>query len=52
MYNRANHIHTRVYRVRELSSVDAPEVKVYKIAGKFRPADIFTKGLRRDHLYP
>jgi hypothetical protein len=47
MYNRAKHIDTRIYRVRELSSGDAPEVEVYKIAGEFQPADIFTKGLPR-----
>ena len=45
--DRAKHIDTRIYRVRELSSGDAPEVEVYKIAGEFQPADIFTKGLPR-----
>jgi hypothetical protein len=47
MYNRAKHIDTRIYRIRELSSGDSPEVEVYKIAGEFQPADIFTKGLPR-----
>ena len=47
MYNRAKHIDTRVYRVRELASGEAPEVEVYKIAGEYQPADIFTKGLPR-----
>ena len=50
MYNRAKHIDTRIYRVRELSSGDAPEVEVYKIAGEFQPADIFTKGCRGRRL--
>jgi hypothetical protein len=45
MYNRAKHIDNRIYRVRELSSGDAPEVEVYKMAGEYQPADIFTKGL-------
>jgi len=45
--DRAKHIDTRIYRVRELSSGDAPAVEVYKIAGEFQPADIFTKGLPR-----
>jgi hypothetical protein len=31
----------------QLSSGDAPEVEVYKIAGEYQPADIFTKGLPR-----
>jgi hypothetical protein len=47
MYIWAKHIDTRIYRVRELSSGDAPEVEVYKIAGEYQPADIFTKGLPR-----
>ena len=47
MYNRAKHIDTRVYRVRELASGETPEVAVYKIAGEYQPADIFTKGLPR-----
>ena len=45
MYARAKHIDTRVHRVREFAS--AGEVKLYKIAGEFQPADIFTKGLPR-----
>jgi hypothetical protein len=32
MYNRAKHIDIRIYRVRERSSGNAPEVEVYKIA--------------------
>ena len=47
MYNRAKHIDTRVYRIRELSSGNSPEVEVCKIAGQDQPADIFTKGLAR-----
>ena len=47
MYNRAKHIDTRIYRIRELSSGDSPEVEVYKIAGESQPADIFTKGLHK-----
>ena len=38
MYDRAKHINTRVYRVRELASGEAPEVAVYKIAGEYQPA--------------
>jgi len=45
MYNRAQHIETRIYRVRDLASGDQPEVDVYKIAGELQPAEIFTKGL-------
>ena len=45
---KAKHIDTRVYRVRELSSGDEPEVSVYKVAGRDQPADIFTKGLPRE----
>ena len=47
MYNRAKHIDTRIYRVRELSTGKDPEVDVYKIAGEYQPADIFTKPLER-----
>jgi hypothetical protein len=47
MYNRAKHIDTRVHRVREFASGDYPQVKLYKIAGEYQPADIFTKGLPR-----
>ena len=36
-----------IYRVRELSTGKDPEVDVYKIAGEYQPADIFTKGLPR-----
>jgi hypothetical protein len=45
MYNRAKHIDTRVYRIRELS--ESGEVKIYKVAGENQPADIFTKSLPR-----
>ena len=48
MYNRAKHIDTRIYRIRELCSGESPEIDVYKIAGQDQPADIFTKGLPRD----
>ena len=47
MYARAKHIDTRVHRVREFAAGDKPEVKLYKIAGEYQPADIFTKGLPR-----
>ena len=46
MYQRAKHIDTRIYRVRELAS--AKHVELYKIPGDQQPADIFTKGLPRD----
>jgi len=45
MYARAEHINTRVHRVREFAAGDKPEVKLYKIAGEYQLADIFTKGL-------
>ena len=41
----AKHIDTRVYKVRELSSGDNPEVKLWKIDGSDQPSDIFTKTL-------
>ena len=47
MYNRARHIDTRVYRIRELASGPTPEVSPYKIAGGDQPSDLFTKGLLR-----
>ena len=47
MYVRAKHINTRVHRVREFAAADKPEVKLYKIAGEYQLADIFTKGLPR-----
>jgi len=47
MYARAKHIDTRVHWVRELASSDNSEVKLYKIAGEYQPAKIFTKGLPR-----
>ena len=45
MYNRAKHIDTRIYRIKELS--ESGEVKLYKVAGENQPADIFTKSLPR-----
>ena len=45
MYQRAKHIDTRIYRVRELSA--SGEVELYKIPGEDQPADLFTKGLPR-----
>jgi hypothetical protein len=45
MYNRAKHIDSRTYRIRELSESGA--VKLYKVAGENQPADIFTKSLPR-----
>jgi hypothetical protein len=47
MYNRARHIDTRVYRIRELATGATPEVKLFKIAGTEQPSDLFTKGLPR-----
>ena len=47
MYAHAKHIDTRVHRVREFAAGDKPEVKLYKIAGEYQPADIFTKSLPR-----
>ena len=47
MYARAKHIDTRVHRVREFSAGPEPQVRLYKIAGDYQPADIFTKGLPR-----
>ena len=45
MYNRAKHIDTRIYRIKDLS--ESGEVKLYKVAGENQPADIFTKSLPR-----
>ena len=42
MYNRARHIDTRVYRIRELATGATPEVRLYKIVGEDQPSDIFT----------
>ena len=51
MYNRAKHIDTRIYRIREYASGDNPQVKLYKISGEYHPADIFTKRLKgRRHV--
>jgi len=47
MYNRARHINTRVYRIRELAAGASPEVNLFKIAGTDQPSDLFTKGLPR-----
>jgi len=47
MYNRARHIDTRVYRIRELATRATPEVMLFKIAGTEQPSDLFTKGLPR-----
>jgi len=47
MYNRARHIDTRVYHIRELASEPSPEVGLFKITGEDQPSDIFTKGLPR-----
>jgi len=47
MYARTKHINTRVHRVREFAAGDKPGVNLYKIAGEYQPADIFTKGLPR-----
>jgi len=45
MYNRAKHIDTRIYRIREKS--ESGQVKLYKVGGENQPADIFTKSLPR-----
>jgi hypothetical protein len=47
MYHKAKHIDTRVYKVRELSSGEHPEVKLWKIDGSEQPSDLFTKALPR-----
>ena len=47
-FNKAKHIDTRVYRVRELAAGEQPEISVYKVAGNYQPADLLTKGLPRD----
>ena len=47
MYHKAKHIDTRVYKVRELSSSERPEVKLWKIDGSDQPSDLFTKALPR-----
>ena len=45
MYNRAKHIDTRIYRIRELS--ETGEVRIYKVGGENQPSDILTKSLPR-----
>jgi len=47
MYNRARHIDTRAYRIRELATGAKPEVQLFKIAGTEQPSDLFTTGLPR-----
>jgi len=47
MYARAKRIDTRIHQVWEFALGDKPEVKLYKIAGEYQPADTFTKGLPR-----
>ena len=47
MYVRTKLIDTRGHQVREFAAGDKPEVKLYKIAGEYQPADIFTKSLPR-----
>ena len=47
MYHKVKHIDTRVYKVRELSSGDNPEVKLWKIDRSDQLSDIFTKALPR-----
>ena len=47
MYHKTKLNDTRVYKVRELSSGDNPEVKLWKIDGSDQPSDIFTKALPR-----
>ena len=45
MYNRAKHIDTRIYHIKEFS--ESGEVKLYKVADENQPADIFTKSFPR-----
>ncbi len=45
IHNRAKHIDTRVYRIREMSK--SGEVKIYKMTGENQTVDIFTKSLPR-----
>ncbi len=45
MYNRAKHIDTRIYRIREMS--ESGEVNVYKTSGGNQPSDILTKSCSR-----
>jgi len=47
MYARAKHTDTRIHQVRRIAAADKPEVKLYKIAGKYQLAEIFTKGSPR-----
>ena len=50
MYNKAKQIDTRVYRVRELSFGDTPEVSVYKVEKRDQPVELLTKGLPNDEF--
>jgi hypothetical protein len=45
IYNRAKHVDTRIYRIRESS--ESGEVKLCKVSGENQPADILTKSLPR-----
>jgi len=47
MYNRARHIDTRVYRIRELATGATSEIKLYKIAGTEQPSDRHSSECRR-----
>jgi len=49
MYNRARHVDTRVYRIRELAMGTTPEVKLFKLAGTEQSSDLCTKGLQGQH---
>ena len=43
MYHKAKYIDTRVYKVREVSSRERPEVKLWKIDGSDQPSDYSLK---------
>jgi len=45
MYACDEHIDTRVHRVWKFAAGDKPEVKLYKIAGEYQLAGLFTKCL-------
>ena len=47
MYHKAKYMDTRVYKVRQLTSSDNPEVKLWKVGGFYQPSDIFTKTIPR-----
>jgi len=42
IYNRARHIDTQVYQIRELESEPCPEVRLFRIDSEDQPSDVFT----------